>query len=471
MTVSFAEFNATANIPLRRYVDTAPRHSLSAPVFMWVLLWLGVNTGPWAVRQSPTSLIALFHYARTVLPAFILIVCSVLILHQGIRLRKGDLMQGPLRLWLIYGLLGLIVGCVESPKPLDASYWAIVYLCAFVCAKSFLQDKNLLSKAVFLNYLTWILTTIVLVSLIIFSREVLFIDTRWGLSGYGVVERVGTVSGMAMSRSSGMARFAAVPALVAFVLLLGGKGFKRVAWAMAFAGSLSLVYLMQSRGAILGVGFAVGFILVLLGKRTRIIGGLFLIVFGFFTLSETIPEKRIEFEKERFYRGISEERLYTLTGRTLVWKLAWQRIKEAPILGYGPQSDRWLLKAHVHNTYLYAMLQGGVIGASAFAGGLIWAWVLFFKAILRKTADKLGQRVFLIQAGGILAFFTVRSIPEVSGAMFGVDFLVMLPILAYLTILDQHGAQRAVALRTGAGHRAQGEGRFAGRDRKLVDVA
>jgi len=56
---------------------------------------------------------------------------------------------------------------------------------------------------------------------------------------------------------------------------------------------------------------------------------------------------------------------------------------------------------------------------------------------LRKTADQLGQRVFLIQAGGVLAFFTVRSIPEVCGAMFGVDLMVMLPVLAYLGLLGQ----------------------------------
>lgn len=62
--------------------------------------------------------------------------------------------------------------------------------------------------------------------------------------------------------------------------------------------------------------------------------------------------------------------------------------------------------------------------------------MLFFRSILRKTADRLGQRIVLIQAGGILAFFTVRSIPEVCGAMFGVDLMVMLPAMAYLGLLD-----------------------------------
>ena len=38
--------------------------------------------------------------------------------------------------------------------------------------------------------------------------------------------------------------------------------------------------------------------------------------------------------------------------------------------------------------------------------------------------------------GAILVFFTVRSIPEVSGAMFGIDLLILVPALAYLGVLS-----------------------------------
>ena len=66
-------------------------------------------------------------------------------------------------------------------------------------------------------------------------------------------------------------------------------------------------------------------------------------------------------------------------------------------------------------------MSSGFAGAAAFVGGLVWAWILFLRAIIRGYADRLGQRLFLIQAGGIMAFFSVRSIPEVCVAMFGVD--------------------------------------------------
>ncbi len=120
------------------------------------------------------------------------------------------------------------------------------------------------------------------------------------------------------------------------------------------------------------------------------------------------------------------------------------KLKKAPIIGRGPQADRYYIKEHVHNTYLYALLQSGVLGTAAFVGGLVWAWALFFQAILKKTAAQVGQHNMLLQTGGILAFFTVRSIPEVCGAMFGVDLMVMLPAMAYLSILNNKGEQSII---------------------------
>ncbi|RUA01627.1 MAG: hypothetical protein DSY89_04220 [Deltaproteobacteria bacterium] len=245
-----------------------------------------------------------------------------------------------------------------------------------------------------------------------------------------------------MSRSSGMARFAAIPGIVSFVFFLGGSGVKRYLWTIPFVLSALMIWFMQSRGAILGFGFSMAFVLFFLGPRSRILGLILIIVVGMLSFSDSIPSTARRYIKTFFYRGENYEQLKTLTGRTRAWRNAWRQIRKSPIFGRGPQSDRYLIREHVHNTYLYALLQSGIVGATAFIGGLIWAWVLFFRAILRKTADHLGQRVVLIQAGGILAFFTVRSIPEVCGAMFGVDLMIMVPVLAYLEMLDQEGRSK-----------------------------
>lgn len=413
---------------------------ISLPALLWIAVWLGINTGPWVFKQTPDNLLDWLNYFRTVFPTAVLFIAYIVMAERGDFGKK--IINGPVKLWLIYGLISLGI-CIKSPKPLDAAYWAVNYLSVFAVMAIFLLGENKLAKVVRLNYLSWIVTAFFLCILVLVARDVLFVDYRYGwLTGYGIIHRMDTVGNVTMSRSSGMARFAAVPGIVTFVLLLTGSSWKRILWIIPFVLSAVLIWFMQSRGAILGLAFSMAFVTIFLGTRSRIVGfiGLISIVLLYFT--DFIPDRAERYIKKHFYRGQTQEELLTLTGRTRAWKKAWLQIEKTPIFGRGPQSDRYLIKTHVHNTYLYALLQAGMVGATAFVGGLVWAWVLFFRAILRKTADQLGQRVILIQTGGILAFFTVRSIPEVCGAMFGVDLMVMVPALAYLTLLDREDIEK-----------------------------
>lgn len=411
----------------------------SFPALLWLMLWLGINTGPWVLKRFPSDLLGWLHYLRTIFPFVVLFFSVILILsHQD---ADTKVLSGPMKLWLVYGLIGLGACMVSSSRPFSAAYWALCYLSVFAAVKSFVQGPDPLERVIALNYLTWIITTLFLAILIFTAREVLFVDNRTGMTGYGVIHRVGTVADMAMSRSSGMARFAAVPGIVCFVFLWQSRGILRLLLATIFVLSGALIYLMQSRGAIFGLAFALFFIMLFMGVKERWFGAIFLILLGLVLYADVIPERKIEQVSEHVFRGQSVEEMGTMSGRTRAWEKGWKKVLKSPLWGYGPQADRYLIKEHVHNTYVYALLSSGFAGAAAFVGGLIWAWVLFLRAIIRGFADRFGQRLFLIQAGGILAFFTVRSIPEVCGAMFGVDLMVMLPVLAYLVVLDQKGRE------------------------------
>ena len=194
---------------------------------------------------------------------------------------------------------------------------------------------------------------------------------------------------------------------------------------------------MQSRGAILGFGFALSFVMLFFGKKTRALGIFLGILIGLLLFTNVIPEDFVQFQTERFMRGQDTEEFYSLTGRTRAWDHGWYEAMKSPIIGWGPQADRMLIGEHVHNTYLYALMTSGFIGAFFFAGGLIYAWLIFFKLLRAGVPDRLDQKTFFIQIGGILAFFTVRSIPEVSGAMFGIDTMLLLPVLGYLAVLNR----------------------------------
>ena len=402
---------------------------LSFSAVLWFMLWLGINSGPWVFNDEPDNLIEWLHYIRTAFPLIVVVLAAWYYLQR--RGVEGKIISGPVGFWLIYGLVGLIA-TMMSPEPFDAAYWAFSYLAVFSALYAYIIKPDNIEGVMQLNHLNWIITTLFLLLLVFFARDTLLPVIIGKQSAYGIYGQMPVVAEMSMSRSSGMARFAAVPGVIAFVLLWHSGGLKRILWLGLFIFSVYLIYLMQSRGAIFGFAFAMAFVMLFQGKRSRLLGIIFVSLFGLMLLSDVIPVDTINEIKDYIYRGQSEEDFRSMTGRTRAWENGLDVALESPLIGYGFQADRMLIHEHVHNTYLYSLITSGFVGAAFFIGGLVWAWLLFWRLIRQGKIGGNAQKIFLIQAGGILSFFTVRSIPEVCGAMFGVDFMVMLPILAYL---------------------------------------
>ena len=132
---------------------------------------------------------------------------------------------------------------------------------------------------------------------------------------------------------------------------------------------------------------------------------------------------------------------FTFSGRTLVWEAAWDRIKKSPLIGYGFHADRIMLGTHLHNTYLHSLLQAGVLGSIPFYIGLIFAIVLFIRVARRLNEFSLAHKRLIIQSGGVLMFFAVRSVTESTGAFFGVDWLLLAPIFLFLRAITDLPAQ------------------------------
>jgi O-antigen ligase len=407
-------------------------HLVSIPAVLWLMLWFSINTGPGAFDKEPQDLIGWLNAIRS---NFQYVVALIGLVYLVTKHGTANSLHGPVRMWLIYGLIGLLATFM-SPEPFDALYWAVAYLAVFLAMRAYISTANPLDIAEQLNRLNWVVTTLFLLLLVFFARETLLpaiIEQKTAYGQFGGAQ----VSAVALpiSRSSGMARFAAVPGVIAFVMLWHSNALKKLFWLALFFASAFLIYIMQSRGAIFGMAFAMAFVMLFQGKRSRILGMVLVSLFGLMLLTDVIPVETINSIKDYIYRGQSEEDFRSLTGRTRAWDLGLAWGLDSPFIGWGFQADRMLIKEHVHNTYLYAFMTSGFPGLIAFTSGLVWAWVLFIKIMRKHTIDNPARRLFLIQAGGILAFFTVRSIPEVCGSLFAVDYMIMLPILAYLNIM------------------------------------
>jgi hypothetical protein len=97
---------------------------------------------------------------------------------------------------------------------------------------------------------------------------------------------------------------------------------------------------------------------------------------------------------------------------------------------------------------LYALLCGGFIGGAGFIAGLAIARVTLIRVLLRRKLLKPVEQLTLVQTAGVLAFFTMRSYPENSAALYSVDLLVLLPAMLFIGEADRklrHIVRRRVA--------------------------
>jgi len=129
--------------------------------------------------------------------------------------------------------------------------------------------------------------------------------------------------------------------------------------------------------------------------------------------------------------------LVTLSGRTSVWAEGLRLFKERPIMGYGFHADRLLLGTHMHNSFIHALVQTGLAGTIPFITAFLFAWLLLIKALRNRATLPRVHRHLLIQVAAIMVFFSLRTIPESTGAFFGIDWILLAPILAYLQVVNQ----------------------------------
>jgi O-antigen ligase len=409
------------------------RQYLTTPVILWLALWVSINSGPWNIRAIYDGGFDTINGIRATLPFFVL---AIGILHflivNGNRFSQPTL---PEKLFWIYGFSMLAAG-LEIDRWFNYNYWGFAFVATLACARLFINSGDPLKQVILLNRVTWMAAVGILLILVVVARDMLFITSDAGVSGYGVINRVSDIGGMAMSRSSGMARFAAIPAILAFAMFWRSKEFfSKIIAVIVFIASVGLVWFMQSRGAIFSLAAALGFMMLFMGPRIRF-AGIIVLILGIVMGSGVFSDVTKNYVYNHLERGQGSEWLEKMSGRDRIWRKAWRAIEEQPLLGYGPEADRRVFHENAQNALIYAWLCGGIIGAIGYIGGVLVTWVLYFKILYRhRFRLTYEQRDMLIMTGAILAFFTIRSYPENTAAFYSVDLLVQLPAMLYIGVL------------------------------------
>lgn len=391
-------------------------------LLLWTCLWCNLNSGFWNIG-TPSDFNEWQLLIRALLPfAALPLAGLILIYHRKLLLPRTS----PSRFLFVYGLFATFAA-VYSPQPAWSLYWSMTFLATVLTAWVFINRQAPMNCARQLLVVTWVATFIVAAIVGYQARNSVFGSAE---TGYWVNSELHD-----LSRASGVARWAAVPGLVCLVRAYHTRRLVLIAFYLGSAAvSFFIVYRMQSRGAVFGSVAALLFALLVSSKMRRYALPLAVlaIILTLILDSPTALSNRVVKYLER---GQSKEEFISMTGRTRAYEHGLAVFKESPIFGHGQWADRLLIKEHVHNSFLQALLNGGIVGGIPYFASWIAGWVLFYKLQKRQQALWPEDRVHLLECGAVMMFFTVRAIPETTTASFAVDLLVMAAVYVYLEAL------------------------------------
>lgn len=294
------------------------RGTIRLPFILWAALWLAIGTGPWNLSFDG-DITDRINAVRASFPLLALGIAAV-----GLALSKRQ--HGPTTVemgFLLYGLV-MFVSTLPVDPWFDYAYWAFAFCGAMAVTQFALTGNDPVQAARQLNWISWLIATILLVVLTIFARDALFNESV--SSGYGIINQVTTFYGVAMSRSSGLSRLAAVPAIIALVYIFRGRGLGRLIAGVVFACACYIVWFMQSRGTLFALLGTFLFTLFLGGTIARRVGFTLGIAVLLFWLAGSLSGGLLEDLWQHATRGTGGEGFQTMSGRPDIWQNAFDAI-------------------------------------------------------------------------------------------------------------------------------------------------
>jgi O-antigen ligase len=412
------------------------RMSVALSVALWALCWGGMFTGIYNIDNLHSSNpFVFFQGIRAFFPLLAMYVSIIWILKER---RTFPFLGHPVGWLFLYCLIGVASSLFLSPAVREGAYWSAAYLSPLLVLWALVGEAGageLVRAVISLNYGVFLFLTFALLpaAIRIFRGTAAFSAFYTLPFGFGDVTK------------NGVARYALIVIIVAASRFLGGTGRRRFLWLGALAPALFLLMQTRSRTGLLGL-VVISFLYVFLrGIDFRYFLAVPVVAFIVYTAGFQLRAQG------RF------DALLDLSGRGGTWAMALGEIGRSPFLGWGFNADRLLLnKEQMHNSYLHALIQTGVVGALCFFTALASLWLIVFRSGLCRSFRRRGgaDRGFVLESILIMAFLTSRSFFESTAAFFGVDLLLVLPAMAAIALAAYEPASEGVPSMAGEGMEA-----------------
>jgi O-antigen ligase len=352
----------------------------------------------------------------------------------------------PLVLLLLYGGIGLASSMLVSTEPIGATYWALQYISVIIVVMAVAagpEPEANLARYIGVN---WVCCAAVCLALLAgipllgggtLSQTV---GSPLGVMAYG---RVSEVMGVAAPRNTGFGRFAGIVVLVGVAKLLHDRKDKKTLfiWTpLMLAAGLALI-LSQARTSWVSVAVAVVVLLARAPTRWRVpLIMVALLALPLVWLTGFGHGVMLYLTRGR---GIDP----TLTGRTATWARGLEALQQSPWAGLGFWADRYFLQGqNMQNTFLDALIQSGFLGVVPFVIALVWVWIGILRFYSNKPAGEASSLPGELL--GVMTFFTVYSITEITYSFYSVGWMAMAPLFAHVQLRVYQRAMKRLPMRS-----------------------
>jgi len=411
-----------------------------------LLVWSSYNTTIYRSLEPvfPKSFIDFVHGVR----AFFPILAGIIAVAQLAQRRSFPkwLAFGPLTLLLFYAGIGLASSLLVSPEPIGATYWSLEYISVIIVVMAIAsgpEPEAHLARFIAVNWGCCAAICMGLLAGIPFLGGGMVSQTAGSPLGVVAYARPREeMLGMAGTRNTGFGRFAGIVILVGLAKLLHDRKDKKTLfiWTpLTLAATLALL-LSQARTSWLSVLVAAMVLLARAPTRWRV-PLIMIAVLG-------LPFVWLTGFGHAFALYLTRERGFdpTLTGRTMTWEMGWQALQQSPWIGLGFWADRFVLGGrNMHNSLLQALLQGGFLGVIPFVVALVWVWIgilRFYSTRPAAEASSLPGELL-----GVMTFFTVYSITEITYSFYSVGWMAMAPLFAHVQLRFYQHARKLKSTR------------------------
>ena len=384
------------------------------------LMWSNLGSGFWMLEATNLNIISLFNTIRALMPFVLTIILFPIFLSRT----SMHSIYNPVTWLMIYGFISLF-SSILSPYPYASFYFGSAFIMNLIVPYIFFSKRQLLIGNADQNLLisTWMIFLMIVIAIVFYIGSDLF-------TGYGIANLIDNAS-----RSSGLARWFSVTALIIIPLLIHSNSKLALLYIVPILFCAYIVWILQSRGS--AIAFVISLISISFIHKAKRKYLFFAVITIFIAIIILFADSIVSTIYEYLRRGQDTDSFMSLSGRTGAWLNAMETIQENLFLGYGHWADRLLIGEHVHNAPIQAAMNSGILGSLTY----LISWTLGFYFIIKirvryiklKTIDK----ILFLQASPIYIFFTFRSITETTFASFSADSLLIVPIMLFLFSLER----------------------------------